>query len=56
MSPFLSGSLLMLVGAFCLGGTISLRQQKVPLVVQVAMLCVALLFIGYGGYVLFAYN
>ncbi|MFW0155618.1 hypothetical protein ACN08X_06200 [Rothia sp. P6271] len=56
MSPFLSGSLLMLVGAFCLGGAISFRQQKLPLIVQLAMLCVALLFMGYGGYVLFAYN
>ncbi|GGH63702.1 hypothetical protein [Rothia aerolata] len=56
MTPTVSGLLLMVFGAFFVGGAWSFRQQKLPLAVQIIMALVGLAIFGYGAYVMFAYN
>ncbi|WP_165313291.1 hypothetical protein [Rothia halotolerans] len=52
MSPFVSGLLLMVVGAFFAGGAISFNRQKLPVVVQVILWVIAVGLFAYGAYVL----
>lgn len=51
MRPLTSGLLLMIFGAFLVGGGISFRRQKLPLIAQVVLWILGAAFFAYGLYV-----
>lgn len=55
MSSTVSGLMIMVFGAFFIGGAISFRQQKLPLLVQAILAIVGVALLGYGGYILLTY-